>query len=500
MSFAALDCERISVDLALTAVRERVPTLERELVEALGKQLAAALAPFASGRDDGSNVFIDRLVIADTIGGKWDPAVIVRKVAARIAAALSAEIDGGGGLRFRDRVEFVAAFLAALADGSAWQRWWFSEFEGFKALSSSNALRSVVLAEGETGFAALARLTGRGAQRVIDSMTPTDATRILAAWRGRLTTVRVEVRELWSLSVTLEGDIDTAPRQWFAAMVACERARPGSAGEGAVELLQSMRELRDIWAAYPMTALSAGDDPRSALHVVAARFGLEPAWLDEMNEAALQELVRELAASTASQPGAALWSEHGGVFLLMHLIMRLRWADSWRGQLTEIGARTLAFAIAAHAVAPEQAHQVVNDQALLQALEISEVHGFLLRQRRRCERALRVIAGDPAPQARAHRSQRALVGGRLGAAVHCAGAQLLAEFGERLPGLAESSPEYLRKNLLKLPAAVDARPAGARVRLGRAPLDVLLMLAGCKRGSCELPGGRMLELVADLQP
>jgi hypothetical protein len=499
MSFAALDCERISVDLALTAVRERVPMLERELIDAFGQQLAGALAPFASGRDDGSSLFIDRLVIADAIGGKWDPEVIVRKVAARIATALSAEIDAGGGLRFRDRAEFVAAFIAALADGSAWSRWYFSEFDGFRALSSSNALRSVVLAEGEAGFAALARLTGRGAQRVIDSMTPADAARVLAAWRGRVTMVRAAVREMWVLSGTLERDIETDPRHWLAAMVVCERGLSGSAGEGAVELLQSMRALREICGANRLPALSVGDDPRPALQELAARFGLAPAWLDELNEAALQELVRELPASAASQPGVALWSEHGGVFLLMHLIMRLRWPDAWREMLTDIDARTLAFAIAAHAVAPEQAHQVVNDQALLRALEISEVRGMLLRQRRRCERALREIARDPRPQARP-RPARALVGGRLGAALHFAGAQLLAEFGSRLPGLAESSPEYLRRNLLTLPAAVDTRTAGARVRLGRAPLDVLLTLAGCKRGSCELPGARMLELVADLQP
>jgi len=493
MSFAALDCERISVDLALTASRERVPVLERELIEALGKQLAAALAPYANGRDDGVSLFIDRLVIADAIGGRWDPDVIVRRIAARIAAEVSAEIDGGGGLRFRDRAEFVAAFLAALADDSAWTRWWFSEFQGFKALSASNALRSVVLAEGETGFAALVRLTSASARRVIDAMTPADVTRVLAAWRGRAQTVKANVPELWRRAAKLDRGIEADPRSWLATLVTCERGMPGSGGERTVELLVSMRSLRGVCSAQGLGAAWADVDLRSAVQALAVRYGLATAWLDEIAEEELREVLRDTGGGPDTQRVTEVWTAHGGIFLLLQLVMRLGWTASWRELLADDEARALAFAIAVQALAPAQASHVAIDEALLRASDVSDVRGFLARRRRACERALGVIAGDAWPAVRTRRRHDAWVGGRLGAAMSRAGVKLLAEFGASLPGLAESSPDYLRTNLLTLPAAIDVQPTGTRIRLGRAPLDVLLSLSGCKRGSCVLPGGRKLD-------
>ena len=500
MSFAALDCERISVDLALTAARERVPVLERELIEALGKQLAAALAPYANGRDDGVSLFIDRLVIADAIGGQWDPDVIVRKVATRIAAAVSAEIDGGGGLRFRDRIEFVAAFLAALADGSAWSRWWFAEFEGFKAMSASNALRSVVLAEGETGIGALARLTSNSACRVIAAMTPADVTRVLVAFRCRVTAVKADVPELWRRAATLDRGIEADSRSWLAALLACERGAPGSAGEAAVELLVSMRALRAACSADALGTALAEIDLRPAVRALAARHGLATAWLDELAEAELREVLCLAKGASDTQHVTEVWTAHGGLFLLMQLVIRLKWAASWREVLADDEARVLAFTVAIQALAPAHARSLAIDEALLRALDVSDVRGFLVRRRRACERALRVIGGDARPAIRTRRRYQTLVGGRLGAAISCAGEKLLTEFGARLPGLAGSSPDYLRTNLLTLPAAIVAQPTGARVRLGRAPLDVLLTLSGCKSGSCTLPGGRTLELGGDASP
>jgi hypothetical protein len=245
--------------------------------------------------------------------------------------------------------------------------------------------------------------------------------------------------------------------------------------------------------------LSADDDPRSALHAIGARFGLGLTWLDEMTEAVLCGLLHELPAGPASQSATKFWTEHGGVLLLMQLIMRLGWPASWREALADVEARTLAFAISVYALAPERTGHMANDEALLRALDVSDVRRFLARRRRSCETALREIAADAQSVVQARRRD-ALFGGRLGAALHCAGKKLLAELGTRLPGLAGSSPDYLRRNLLTLPAAIDTHAAGARVRFGRAPLDVLLTLAGWKRGRCELPGGRMIELGGDVPP
>jgi hypothetical protein len=61
--------------------------------------------------------------------------------------------------------------------------------------------------------------------------------------------------------------------------------------------------------------------------------------------------------------------------------------------------------------------------------------------------------------------------------------QLLRALATRVPGCAQGSAQYLRENLLSMPATVtlDAEARLARVRLGRAPLQVLLLIAGLAR-------------------
>jgi len=74
---------------------------------------------------------------------------------------------------------------------------------------------------------------------------------------------------------------------------------------------------------------------------------------------------------------------------------------------------------------------------------------------------------------------------------------LLREFASRLPGCRESSPAYLRSQCLSMSASVALDSAGITVRLGRAPLDVLLTLVGVNRGTIVFPDGRALRIEAE---
>jgi hypothetical protein len=99
-------------------------------------------------------------------------------------------------------------------------------------------------------------------------------------------------------------------------------------------------------------------------------------------------------------------------------------------------------------------------------------------------------------RSRRHQVARALQGeGRQ--SVSRAARQLLEEFGRRVPGLADASAGYLRSNVLSLSALLAHRGDQCTVRLGRPPLDILLVLAGAKRGRIVLPGGVSLELRED---
>jgi hypothetical protein len=77
---------------------------------------------------------------------------------------------------------------------------------------------------------------------------------------------------------------------------------------------------------------------------------------------------------------------------------------------------------------------------------------------------------------------------------------LLRDCARALPGLNGSSRSFLRSQALALSARLQAGEGAADsvASLGRAPLDVLLVLAGMKRIRVELPGVAAIRCVEDI--
>jgi hypothetical protein len=496
MSFASLDCDRLQVTLALGAASGRAARVRAELHDALESDLAPALAPFADGIDDGSVLFIERLDVEAVSGNCAHVDAVVRVLAGRIARAVTAEIDGGRGVRFRDREDFVAAFLVALADGSAWSQWWFEEFDGLRPLSTSNALRTVVLREDHEGLRALGRLTTNAARQIIDALQPADAARIVAAMRARADDRRLPAMQLWKMAADLDGAIDAQPRRWLAALLACERELSGGAGEASVRALQGMRLLRSVaFSGDRLSAKSELDRPREALFMLASRCGVPLDWIGELTDSDARGILAEILEATPQAPDRERhWTSDGGAFLLMARLARLDWFHRWRGLLDDADARALALAIVATALAPAEAKRIAREPALLRAFHVEDISGLL--RRRRCAQALALIGVCPERVRR--RAHGAIVGGKAGMLLTGAARVLLDEFATRLPGLAGSTPDYLRANLLNLGASVEMGDGVVQVTLGPAPLDVLLTLAGCKRSSIALPGADAINLCGGL--
>src|SRR5690606_41241162 len=67
-------------------------------------------------------------------------------------------------------------------------------------------------------------------------------------------------------------------------------------------------------------------------------------------------------------------------------------------------------------------------------------------------------------------------------------------FRSSLPGFADSTPEFLRENLLSAGGAVRFDAQRVQAKLRRPPLDVLLGITGLADRTFELAGGRMLML------
>jgi hypothetical protein len=119
--------------------------------------------------------------------------------------------------------------------------------------------------------------------------------------------------------------------------------------------------------------------------------------------------------------------------------------------------------------------------------------------------ALRYVLRSAGPAAStstaiaSHTRARSTHGPRL---VAEAAARVLAELGRALPGLAASTPAFLREQALSLAAVIEPAPPSQGplptvVRLGRAPLDVLLVLSGVKRQELLLPGVAPIQLRED---
>jgi hypothetical protein len=178
-------------------------------------------------------------------------------------------------------------------------------------------------------------------------------------------------------------------------------------------------------------------------------------------------------------------TRRGGVLLLLKALHWLDWPAAWRrampdsmpGEECDSLARALALVVAARALDPRGAAGSMDDAALRLAFRVDE-------PQRRLREGRHAVAKALGPSARGGSPQRA-------------SERLLAQFAARVPGLAGSSARYLRQNALALSATVERDARSCRVRLGRAPLDVLLVIAGCKRGAIELPGGVAVELRED---
>lgn len=180
MNAAAIEIDRVSLRLEIAAAPGRVQQLGARLRDAVAHGLqnrlpsVLALLPL----DGPALLFVDRLETGIGIS----TASAVDDIADAFVQTLLGDLDRAATdpsvLRFADRAEYLAAFLLALADGTAWRRWWFEGFDGLRAMSTSNALRTVITSEGDDGQLALARLTDDGLQRIADRLLEADAQRI----------------------------------------------------------------------------------------------------------------------------------------------------------------------------------------------------------------------------------------------------------------------------------------------------------------------------------
>jgi hypothetical protein len=486
-----LAIDRLSLHVRAAAAPGRAERLAHRLRDAAraGVERARyALAPPGAP----AYLFVERLALQCAVSSDWDDAAIGAEVARSLAAALERSFELPGTLSFRDRVELLAAFYSALADGCAWQRWWFDAFDGLRPLSASAALRTSVMNEAADGIAALARLTRSALASVLGVLTAGDAKRLLEWLAQRPASGAPAPFLLWPSSASLSPYGESEAR-WLDALIAAERTAAGAASGATLQILRDMVALRTAAAAvgagrrpdFPSPLPVA---PQARLHAMLSSLSLRASWVDLLSESEAHAIWQELASEAETSDGTAVQAATsvraaaavpesactrlGGAFVLLKTLDWLGWPARWRRRLDAADAdalvRSLALAVVARALEGRSAARALGDPALQIALGVERPLALLWTQRSAVRSALRET--------------------HAGARLTPIARQLLAEFARRVPGLADASRGYLRRNALELSAAIERRDARCVVRLGRAPLDVLLTLSGARRGAIALPG------------
>lgn len=519
-----IDIRRLALVLRLCGDPQRQQPVAQRLEQVAKGRLGQALArtrldgpPSATAAESGELVFIERLAVHCVGNTAWDDDALASHLAHRLALALTARLADPDVLRFRDRPDYVAAAALAIAQTRLAQCWWFEAFDGLQSLPASAALRTLIINEGAQGTAALARLAEASLAQVIGTLSEGDASRLLAWTAGFGASAAPPFPPLWAGALRLHSQ-GAAAGPWLAALVAGERAAPGSMGARSLRLLRGMAaQLRR--AARGELHLPQDTRDRAMVEAMLAGDGDESAWLHGLSQgewdtvlATLQEM-QPAPAQTAR--GQRLATPHGGFFLLLARMHSLDWTarlesalrhcrPEWPEARRDALCRTLLCRIAAAALGPLPHGWPLADAAIVAVCrpENAEVDGHTGL----AVAALRSVLRDAAPIRRGlwPAPAHARTSERWPRLLAEAAAVVLANFANALPGLAGSTAAFLRAQALSLPAVAEAPAPGhdggempSLVRLGRAPLDVLLVLSGVKRQRLPLPGVPPIELRED---
>jgi hypothetical protein len=467
----------------LDAVNEG--TLESALARRLG-------APFV-GWDDDRVILLRRVALDLSGGGSVDAAGLADRLAAMLVIALARAIEmpGENVVLFASWAAYLAAFLGAAIRNEAWDKWWFSRFDGLKLLPLSACLRTALLRDIDVGLQALMRLGATEQAQVLAALSPADVREILAV----IEVDRPTGAFVAALAATARQpagapgtSVEHATLHWFLAALAAAPTLPRGDLLQAAEMLAAVEALdieqKEIVARYlregrvgPLVRILVPAD-------IAALAPLFAGW-----EIARHIVADRLDATAATaEPPAARFTAFGGLLLLAPSLPQ------------DCGSEIALAALAA--CAGPQAAMALADPMLQRVLGASErdtmtAIGAKLRQLDDTGVAELAALGTP-PAGRDQRwfgLPRALRRNTPAyRAVVALGHAAQRELARRLPGFADASAAFLWENVLSCGAHVTPEEDGFRAVLERPPLDVLLSMTGLADRACELPGGRTLRL------
>jgi hypothetical protein len=449
---------------------ERIRSNMTGIVEDMVPGVLSAVMARSFEAGDESLWFIRKLELAVEVNASGDAHAVAHSIAVRTTVAVADEmrvVDGRNVVRFDNPAQYLAAFLADLADGTAWQRWYYRAFEGLQLLPVSAALRTAICDDIDTGRAALTSIGPQVRRRLVDRLKDADAGRILEAIEAGMDS-RVVADDAESLDLAVQAIPSLfnqgLSRNQLALWLWLELRRPSTAAHSAIglcaalsSLVRSIERLEVTRFAELLTGLEGRELP-ILFRTAEPNDATAIATLVHLSDVQLSRIVE--AFRPAGKTGRATHdvdsgiqtTGFGGAFYLLPLLDR----RDWNRYDTETAAM-IRWLILMKCFGPARAAAAVNDDVLR---EVTGVPAHFDAPPQLDERRDRVLAIETR--------------------------RLLRDFAGRLPGFAASGPNYLFENFLNCRATIERRPGRIVVTLGRAPLDLILNVTGMNRQRYEL--------------
>jgi hypothetical protein len=370
---------------------ERVKAaLDETIARGLPARLAAALVDSLPCSDPGL-WFIRRLTIDVGVNVAWDREVLTARLAEQLARELVDTIrsgaDGRDVIRFADRKEYLARFLADRAAGQG-EAWYYDTFDGLRLLPVSAALRTAILDTLETGLAALLHLPTDERQRVVTVLTIQDARRVLEVFAdGAPAGDRAAcLAAAWSARhrlgpAALGGEEERAALLLYLAALEPGRVEGlplADATRGLIRLLGLLRSERPQSAARLLTALTQGDQAdlyravgTSNAEVLAPLCAGRPEWLRDLLASGSPGVQPQTLAAATSD--GARHTPFGGAFFLLPRLDELPLNEATAGwpNLGSTSAAALArFLILVKCFGAERAEAAFRDPLLRDLMTI----------------------------------------------------------------------------------------------------------------------------------
>jgi len=482
-------------------LRAEMDELARKYVaSACGRALGGMLDPNDPSVWVISSLNVDLLLdlhgaVADNVADFWG-----QKLALSVAKTIYRGDDGIHVLRFSNRAAYLAYLLRELANSTAWDKWYFNEFDGLRPLPPGPAIREVFLREPEHADAALQELsTSKSLARVIGALSALDQEMIVSYAFGPMLHDDRALKEAISLLPTHTPSGDYGALQIYLHLRhRMPELAPAIHASASLDASRLLRWLKVGGRPEVFEILFSRKIPGFEIH------SRELASLERMRDLAIVSPAFRAALTLAVRPSADLAndvrtfsSEAGAVFLLLPVMLR----PPALAELFAAPHRAVERYLLLSLCFAPHLHDSWRDPAIRLAAGLNDLPD---------ERAVRACVPPSSAALNefvrsddlAHFQQKALTlhpsleeDSRLHRTLAIAAAVLVRSFTSYLPGLGTSSLGYLWRNVLSGASRITATPKNIEVQLASRPLQIVIRMATSSVSQFTVPWNEELTII-----